>query len=330
MTTIPSTFTQALVRSVKKTPYTSQLITKIQKNRKTLGDTLFFDVLIRDVGHVDPTLYPPKDLETLLLLIQKIESQDTPNRVHQAVLIFYLFLDYPLSLTNHESLANYYAEEVGIPTGYRELITGFWYMDQIDFDNALLHLGHPEALPTYHDKIFASFIKTAASNNSSTSTPNSSAQILAYFTAKSPRLVSSETIEHYVDSLLEVSLFSALRFVRSVSPSIQPVLFRRIIMNTLSDPRSEVRKKNIWRLANLPLTDSESVLFKDYLLEISKEHPDTTVSSFAKDVLIVRSLHTGDVHTSKAISELPNPNPASTKPPRVEWNDITRGIKLSN
>lgn len=120
-----------------------------------------------------------------------------------------------------------------------------------------------------------------------------------------------------------------------------------------------------WRLANLPFTPSESEVVEDILTSIiaGTAADDDTSSrskakngtlernkiSLAKDVLLLRALHTGDMEAASRIGSLGNFKLASAVTAKgpgqrragarrneqqdqeqkgVDWNDITRGLSL--
>jgi hypothetical protein len=310
------TFPEALVKHVGRSPYdqSSQLYEVIKQNRDGLGGTLFYDVLLKDLCGIEDRLYPPRNLQSVLSLIRRIESNVDTKQIRQACLIYYLFLDFG-ELKLQEDIAAYYADQLNIPRGHLELIQGLWCLDRLKYEEAMLHLGHPETLPEYHDRIIAAFIKHSTS-------PMKYQQVMTYINAKCPRLMSEDTVGYYVETLCSVSLYSALRFSRTSSPNIRLALFEKIVDSALTiNP-----KENLWRLANLPLNEEEATLLRKVLENIISSGDDH--ASVVKDVLLMRNLHGGDLLQARRVTSLGNSSAFDTTS-QVTWSDISRGLALA-
>lgn len=304
------TFASALVSNIASIPYDKALIRAINSNRHTLGGKLFFDALCEHL--IDTELeYPPKDKASLLLIIQLIESCETTSTLNQASLLYYIFLDYPLSLTNNEDLASYYANEVKIPVGHANTIKGFWHLDHLEFDLSLNFLGHPSAKSTYPEKVIESYVKNA---------PEPSSMVMAYVACKLPEF-SGPSLEYYITMLCSVSLYSCLQFSRQMSRNSRECVFQDMVDYALS---SKNMKRDVWRLANLPLDDTESNYLESYLLRKIENHDQNM--SLLKDILLVRALHTGQFETAKRIGNSGN---STNTQGQLSWTDISQGIQFS-
>lgn len=252
-------------------------------------------------------LYPPKNKSGLLDFVKLIESK-ARKQLHQACLLYYLFLDYPESLTPNDNLAQYYADEIDMPEGFRHLVDGFHALDKSQLKQGLLHLSHPTVTPTYPERIIDTFLHAnirQTNNNrlnaaSSPTTENYSIAV-AYITAKSPALVSSKSIDVYISALCSVSVYAALSFTRAVSDisepnqqSVKSTLLRALVNSCLTSsasshlssssytPPSTTLKRprknplhnlsqsslSAWRFANLPLTPAESQTVEAILNDI--------------------------------------------------------------
>lgn len=304
------TFASALINSIPNTPYDRVLIKSIETNRQSLGGKLFFDILCEKL--IDTELnYPPKDKPSLLLIIQQIEQCDNTSLLNQASLLYYLFLDYPTSLTNNEDLAAYFANEVKIPVGYINTIKGFKHLDLLEFEQSLQFLGHSSVKATYPENVIESYMRLARNPNP---------LVLNYVACKLPGL-SGSSLEYYVSALCSVSLYSCLQLSRQVSSDTRQAVFNDMIDYALS---SENAKTHVWKLANLPLDDTESQYLESYLLSKIEEHDQNM--ALLKDILLVRSLHTGQFETAKRISNSGN---LSSAVGQLSWVDISQGIQLS-
>lgn len=316
-----SSFPEALISYHKETPYTNEYVAEIAKNREALGGQLFFDRLLARLdlsGSVVVGLYPPKDLESTLLLVQKIENSETSNRLNQACLIYYILLDFPLG---DDSISQYYSSELDIPAGHKALIQGFWYIDHLDFEKGLIKLGHPEALATFSDELIAVIFSGLAASSQIVA----ARQVLAYVTAKIPLLQTEETLECLVQALCvsSDSLFPALKFVRSVAPSTRSIILQEVVNYALNT-------KQALRLANLPLTEEEQKSMEDILSGIIAN--GGALASSAKDVLLMRCLH-GVKDRKKALTvtrlEAPDDSLRSSNS-GVTWADLGKGLQKGN
>lgn len=360
--------------------------------------------------------YPPKSKSALLDFVKLIESKSV-KQLHQACLLYYLFLDYPESLTPNDNLAQYYADEIDMPEGFRRLVDGFHYLDRLELKEGLLHLSHPAVTPTYPEAVVNTFVKSTIRHQHSARTTNNYSLAIAYITAKSPALLSPHSIDVYVSALCAASIYAALNFARAVSDiasdgatgSSPKTDMLRVLVNAClaasvegSEAGSAIQispfsatkpakpRKNpihnllqsspsAWRLANLPLTPSESAAVETILNDVIRDSTSTSTreggdaslerrkAALAKDVLLLRALHTGDMEAASRVGAMGNFKLASTVtasgPPRklggrsnghsngavssaltgatargtengeqvekpVEWSDITRGLNL--
>lgn len=310
-------FATALVQTCNKEPYTSELYQIIKASRQQLG-TLFFDILLNELTKLDAKEYfPPKDQSHLLLLLQRIEQSET-KLLNKACLIFYLFLDF--SVDEDDDLAGYFANEIDMPMGYKEMIHGFYLLDRLQFDEALIKLCHPEVSEHFADKIISCYMKFGNDNIKAQ-------QTVAYIYSTTPALITPETLDFYVQMLCNTNLYTALEFARSASDDSKLEVFKAIVQYSFqNNPRV-----NLMRLVNLPLTIEESNLINNEILQpiISTNGAD---AALAKDVLLMRSLHTGDIDTAKEVTKnttFDSTNRSNDKN-AVNWSDLSRGLTLSS
>lgn len=236
-------------------------------------------------------------------------------------------MDFPPELTGGDAISEYYADELDLPIGYRELIKGFWFLDQLKFTESLVHLCHPEASPTYPNEIIHMFITRNPQQQ-----PSGYKQVVVYICANSPKLLTTQSIEYYVQTLCSGSLYSALEFSRLASPDIKPELLETIVKFCLTNPHSPSQRRNLWRLASLPLNEVESKLINEKILwniavSPTRIQDHDAASSLAKDILLVRALNTGDFEFAARISSLGNSDPKSSSD--VQWSDLARGLALA-
>lgn len=309
-------FAVALVTSVKDTPYTKELCGRLQQARKKLGGQLFFDVLAKQLIDLETTSsFPPKDKAALDELVETIHEKSSVKKLNQACLTYYLFLDFPPELTMGDNLPQYYAEEIDFPVGFKELVRGFWHLDRLEFDQSLVHLSHPSVTPTFHDKILSAYLAAASGKHN---------YVMAYLCTNNPKLASQETITNYMTTLCAVSLYSGLEFSRSASPDIKLDLLTSMVEFCLENNP----KQNLWRLVNLPLNHTEETLmYNNVLAGIISNAKSEQHKSLAKDVLLMRSLHTGNVNLAYQVSQMSN-STANTSAENVSWNDLSRGLQL--
>lgn len=246
------TFASNLLRFVEKSPYDALgAYQRIIDNRAALGGSLFIDHMASDIVKLPSSesngtatsakvgaleawqhLYPPANKEGALKLLEAIESRTKPG-MPTTSLIYYIFLDYPKSLTSGESLPVYYAEVTDLPAAYDNLIRGFHSLDQKDFKTGLVLLSQPDIIPSYTEQVISAFIQAQIQNL--TPPPNTSNGIsqalglprtfsaggysmaIAYVSTKSPQLINQDSIESYVKVLCRTSLYTALEFIRCVN-----------------------------------------------------------------------------------------------------------------
>lgn len=299
-------FAQALIDSVKESPYSPALVSTIKSNRANRNGKLLFDIMAHEVADIDSTsLYPPTDAAQASKLISLFASQDNTQPLHKVCLTYYVFLDYPEDLTQGDHLGYYFADETDMPRGFRELVEGLWCIDRQQYDQGLKHLCHPEVRPTFVDEIISAL-------------PDGK-HVLAYITSSSPKLLNDKTVSRCVNALCSVSLFQALEFARSASSDVQEDLLAEITKFCFAnDPR-----RNIWRLANLPLSKTEDKLLVERILpSIISSSTEETERSLAKDILLVRSLHTGNKEAAALVSELKG----STSAGGISWTNLAQGL----
>ncbi|CAN6665953.1 hypothetical protein TRVA0_037S01112 [Trichomonascus vanleenenianus] len=306
-------FAEALVSSLQVSPYDQKFTSKVESRRSQLG-SLFFDTLVAELtADRIQAAYPPKSKDALIELIQKIE-RDNSKRLNQACLVYYLFLDYDPELTDGDNLAEFFASEIDMPRGYKELIRGFWYLDQLEFAKALVHLSYPETASTFPEKIVGAYVKKAPPTARQS-------EVIQYICATQPKLVDATVLGYYVETLCQVSLHSALGFVRAASPEAKESLFATIVDYSLQGDR-----KNVWRLANMPLNAAESRVLYEVLSSVATSG-SASLASLARDVMLMRALHTGDTAVAKKVAALGNTAASDTN--EVAWSDLARGLSLA-
>lgn len=88
-----------------------------------LGDKLFFDILLEAGGIERPwTLFPPRALQDLELVLQAIELSDY-DTLKKECLIYYLLK------WHNDGRESRFQEERSIPSQYAILADAYWHLD---------------------------------------------------------------------------------------------------------------------------------------------------------------------------------------------------------
>lgn len=284
-------YERALLQQLKVSPYTRELCGKIESNRSKLNGELFIDFFLRKTAGIQhpSTIYPPKNFNGLLKFIDAIEPLAEQSSEKYASIVYYIFLDYPLHLTEphlaDDTLAGYYADQCDMSAGFRQVMSGIWHMDRLELEEGLTHLAFPENnTDLFHEKV----LQTLASvgNNE---------QIVAYVTALNPKLATQSSLDIYMNALCTQSLYSAIRAARNLSPDAFGAALSTIVNYALTSSD----KKNVLRLANFSFTSDENEKLKQILTDYMNQDDNIAARDNSRDVLLVRSLHLSDTNTAK-------------------------------
>jgi hypothetical protein len=213
-------------------------------------------------------------------------------------------------------IADYYAQDCGLPIAFRELVKGFWLVDRLQFEESLVYICHPLVEDTYREQVMTSYLRAAG--------PNSHEFVLAYILAKTPRLTTSEQTAVFVESLCRASVIHGLDYARKVSPDRQRDVFAQLVTCALAiNP-----KKNLWRLANASLSPAEAALLNEVLEQVINKPPDAKSASLARDVLLMQSISTGADQQARRIASKASSSGEHAVGP-VSRQDIAVGLRIA-
>jgi hypothetical protein len=176
-------------------------------------------------------------------------------------------------------------------------MSGLWELDHAQFERAIEYLSDPCLTPTFSDEILLTLIRHSRCD---------SALASAYFTAVSPPLKDSKTLDAYFELLVKNSLVEAYYFAQKQQESVHKQLFERLVIAVHKDKADQGRAQKAVMLVGLPLSPQEELWLEECLTKGSASE-----FSGARDTLLARRIALGnsikDV-AGKAESGLAAPN----------------------
>ena len=291
----------------------------INRHRKDLGGTLFFDRTLQSVGlkqgqplfipcfteylHCSVSKsYPPKSNGDLQTLWQKIVECSAPEHQKHA-LLFYILKDCrQLSNADIE-----FASQVYLPRRYELVMTGFWELDHCQFSRALQHLTDPSVTPTFADEILTTLIRHPKCDNS---------LAMAYYLTVNPPLQNKQALEAYFDVLCNASIVEAYRYSQKQTETNHKLLFEKLIQSVHSEAADDTRAERALLLIGLPFDEQEESWFEECLLHgIASKYPG------AKDSVLMRRIAVGK-HIHDALDRHSGP-----KLNGLNWNSILSSME---
>lgn len=214
-------------------------------------------------------------MDSLRQLHGQITSSTTIADHHKLSVLYYLLLDID------GAKANEFADNAGLPSKYRTLMQGLWYLDRLDFSAALQELTHPSLLPEFADDIITALVRHAKDGDYTLP--------LAYWHTVQPVLKSSTALGLLFEALAKSDVAEALRFTRARPESMRELLFQRLISMTLEGARNEESAERACELAALPFNAQEEAWFQEYLTNGEGKR-----LKGARDTLLMRRVAMGD------------------------------------
>lgn len=277
-------FAQSLTKSLGKIPYTPSSIKDLKRRRAQSSLGLGIDCLLSYAGISNPNnIYPPNNRDSMLKLVSDIESAGKKS-IHQARALLYLFLDFaPVGEKNKVSgVAEYFCSQTWVSQPEQDLVAGLWLLDHGKAQESLELLGQPwdfEGADLLNNYIVEAL------------TLQRIGAVACYLAARSS---SGLFNDHLVRSL-------ALRGKFAEVLDIARTKNRKDYLKEITCVAIE-NKQNAKELAQLPCTPEEWDVIREELYHIirsaspSQKEVNATIA-IARDILLVRALHTGDMET---------------------------------
>jgi hypothetical protein len=141
-------------------------------------------------------LYPPKTREELARLCDQINESETDS-LKKSCLFYYLLKDFKADTK--------FAVENSIPEQFCQLISGFYALDHLQFEEAVQCFSYPLVVPGYTEKILSLLLKN--------SDQVKGAQLAVLFVESTrPPLDSPEKMTLYMEALIRVDFDAAFKY----------------------------------------------------------------------------------------------------------------------
>jgi hypothetical protein len=246
----------------------------VQKHRKELGGTLFFDRMWQQLslGKAGRS-YPPKSNAELKDIWKKILEANVSDE-QKLGLQYYLIRD-----CRNNSLEKLFLQKTYLPEKYQILVTGLWELDHIQFSRSLEYLTDPTLLPpTFADDILSVLLRHPKCDQS---------QAMAYYLTVRPPLQDESTLNAYFDLLSQTNVTAAYNF--ALGHSQHEALFESLVSSIQSRPPGETRAAAAIQLLGLPLTDEETLWLEDLALDGTAKLPQMMDTFRMKEMVKGRS-----------------------------------------
>ncbi|KNZ78706.1 hypothetical protein J132_10811, partial [Termitomyces sp. J132] len=265
---------------------------KLRERRMELGDKLIFDILLEAGGIERPwTLFPPRALEDLELLLQAVELSDYDN----------LKIVYYLLKWHNDGRESRFQEERSIPSQYANLADAYWHLDAgCNISVGVLvrffvnyfaeDLFNQRAVSLLSDERLNGDYSSKILQTISLS-PDPVPLIVQYVRTAKPRLISQADIWIYTHALAELSFLDAWQFQRTFNEisKVRTTLLNNLLEWCIS---STPRPAAIQTLLSLPLSAFEERFLHKYALEPSKTLARTSIY-LLRDLVCVRLIQSG-------------------------------------
>ncbi|RIB06254.1 nuclear pore complex assembly-domain-containing protein [Gigaspora rosea] len=181
---------------MKYTPYNTVMSNGIRSKRNQMDGELIFDMLLRFVN-IDPSSYPPLDIEALKILFDEILKSNDIDMLRKHCLIYYLLKDWQAYSKKHQK----YAARYLIPPNFLCLMDGYWALDHWQFAEAIRFLTEPTVTVDWDIKVMRVLLNHVGPHDA-----------LKYANLNSTQERSLENIEIYMEILLQCDICEALLF----------------------------------------------------------------------------------------------------------------------
>lgn len=277
-------FAQSLTKSLGSVPYNPASTKELKWRRSQSSLGLGIDCLLSYAGLSNPSsVYPPNNRETMLKLVGDIESAEKKS-IYLSRALLYIFLDFsPVGDDNNVSgVAEYFCSQTWVSKPEQDLVTALWLLDHGKAQESLEFLGQPwefegadllntyivEALTVQRIGAVACYLAARGSSGSF-----------------NDQLVRSLALRGKFSEVLDIArTHNREEYLREIT---------RVAIHN---------KQNGRELAQLPCTPEEWDVIGEELNSIirsaspSQKEVNAT-NSIARDILLVRALHTGDMET---------------------------------
>ncbi|KAG6873667.1 hypothetical protein C0995_012601 [Termitomyces sp. Mi166 len=249
---------------------------QLRERRMKLEDKFIFDILLEAGGIERPwTLFPPRALEDLELVLQAIELSDY-DILKKECLVYYLLK------WHNDGRESRFQEERSIPSQYTNLADAYWHLDAgCDIPRAVSLLSDARLNGDYSSKILQIISLW----------PEPSPLIVQYVRTAKPRLISQTDNWIYTRAMAELSFVDAWQFQRTFNETIEVrvTLLSHLLEWCIS---STPRPAAIQTLLSLPLSTFEEKFLHNYALEPPKTLARTAIP-LLRDLVCVRLIQSG-------------------------------------
>lgn len=129
-------------------PISSDYHARLQSNKFRLGGNLFFGRLIYEFGAISSDSYPVQNKKALMSLYEAIRYSKL-DELKKFCCYYYILLDWP------EGRSEEYAKSVQMPTHHMCLMRSYYYLDRLDFSEALQNLMLLTMTPNFYEQVLA-------------------------------------------------------------------------------------------------------------------------------------------------------------------------------
>ncbi|KAF7316210.1 ELYS domain-containing protein [Mycena indigotica] len=257
-------------------PFTDGCCEEIESRRDLLGELLLFDILLRsgNIRDLPGTLYPPRDIDTFHLLLEKI-TLSSYDRLKQDCLVYFLLKWY------RDGREERFKTERCIPPHFAALSDAYWNLDAgVNVPQAVSTLADSRLNTDYASKILQA-ISLAE---------NPMPLILKYVRTAKPLLIEPDDIDLYTLALAESNLSEAWRFQRTFNEQnpTRSRLVEKIIDWSLNPPR----RNALQQLLGIALSPFEQNIVEKYATPPSTTLSPTGIATL-QNLLCVRLVQTG-------------------------------------
>ncbi|KZP18203.1 hypothetical protein FIBSPDRAFT_1046417 [Athelia psychrophila] len=249
----------------------------IEARRAQMNDQLIFDVLLATGGiHGPDRLYPPRDVDALIVLMDAI-LDSTYDLLKKDCLIYYLMQ------FHKDGREEVFSEEHSIPPQFVLLADAYWQLDNgADVPRAVSILSDLRLNRDYPSKIFQAISLTE----------NANPLILKYVRTAKPILTEPMDIELFTVALAESSLLDAWQYQRTFPEisDMRPRLVHKILEWCLTP---QPRPVPLTQLLGFPFSSYEENLIHEYALQPPSSLP-SSARPVIQDLICVRLIQSGN------------------------------------
>lgn len=181
---------------IANVPANSATYNTFLDKRSKLDGELFFDLLLVQFGGLEAGLYPPKNPKALAALCLAIHEAQSLDELKRCCYYYYILLHGPASE------AEAYAVSSNIPFQHRELIKGYHCLDNLQMEQAVVHLTCGGLHPNFPEKIVSTLLAHGGTNGSQ--------YVVAFVDTSFADIPSSASMQSFSKALCRNSMSSAM------------------------------------------------------------------------------------------------------------------------